>query len=251
MDLDDRAQFDRTLRPSSAVDEASRKQSQKRVRLSREARRQRILSVSQRYFSTHAYDTIAIEDLAAAAGMSKGLLYHYFTSKHELYVATVRQVLSQMLQFSYLHPDLHSGLSEVLSLFEQYPGLGKMVLRGGIGADAEVEALLSVFRQQQLEGVTHGLGLSGADPLVLLGLRGWLSLLEEVCMQWVVQPEVTREQVVLLLEHSLHAILTTTISTLPALAQQSAQVDSSAEHIGSHKAAGSTTKQSAHSETGP
>jgi S-ribosylhomocysteine lyase LuxS involved in autoinducer biosynthesis len=54
----------------------------------------------------------------------------------------------------------------------------------------------------------------------LLGLRGWLSLLEEVCLQWVLQPEVTREQVVLLLEHSLHAILTTTVSTVPALTAQ-------------------------------
>jgi len=39
-------------------------------------------------------------------------------------------------------------------------------------------------------------------------------LLEEVCMQWVLQPEVSREQVVLLLEESLHAILSATVSTV-------------------------------------
>jgi AcrR family transcriptional regulator len=219
MDVDHQA-----LHPSSpttsVLHEQAQTHAQKRARLSREARRQRILAVSQRLFSTHAYDAIAIEDLAAAVGMSKGLLYHYFASKRELYVATVRHVLAQMLQFTYLHPDLHMGLSEVLSLFEQYPGLGKMVLRGGIGVDAEVDALLSVFRQQQLDGVYRGLGFSDTQPLVLLGLRGWLSLLEEVCLQWVLQPEVTREQVVLLLEHSLHAILTTTVSTVPALMAQ-------------------------------
>lgn len=192
---------------------------EKRMRLSREARIQHILAVSQALFSTHAYDEIAIEDLAAAAGMSKGLLYHYFASKRELYLATLRNVLAQMLQFTELHPDLHVGLSETLSLFEQYPGLAKMVLRAGIGADPEVDALLTAYRQQQLEQVYHGLGLSNPHPLVMLGLRGWLSLLEEVCMQWVLQPEVNREQVILLLEQSLRAILASTVATEALLAQ--------------------------------
>jgi len=203
------------------------KRSQKRTRLSQDARRQHILDVSQQLFSTRAYDAITIEDLAAAAEMAKGLLYHYFAGKRELYVATVRHVLSQMLQFTNPHPDLHAGLSKTLSLFEQYPGLAKMVLRAGIGSDKEVDALVSDYRQQQLERVCRGLGFStsssdssvgdaeviAAPPLVLLGLRGWMSLLEEVCLQWVQQPDLSRDQVVQLLERSLHTIL---VATAPA-----------------------------------
>jgi AcrR family transcriptional regulator len=187
----------------------------KRTRLAREQRVQRILDVSQRLFATRTYDAIAIEDVAEAAGMSQGLLYHYFAGKRELYVATVRHVLAQMLQFTDFHPDLHTSLSKTLSLFEQYPGLAKMVLRGGIGSNTEVDALLAEHRQQQLERVCHGLGLAGgcssAPPLVLLGLRGWLSLLDEVCLQWVRQPDVSRDQVVLFLKRSLHATITATV----------------------------------------
>jgi len=189
---------------------------EKRVRLSREARIQHILAVSQRLFSTHAYDAIAIEDIAAEVGMSKGLLYHYFASKRDLYLATLRHVLAQMMQFTDIRSDLHSGLSETLSMFEQYPGLAKMVLRAGIGSDDEVDVLLATYRQQQLDRVYHGLGFSDSHPLVLLGLQGWLGLLEEVCMQWVLRPDVTREQVVLLLEQSLQAILTSAASAVPA-----------------------------------
>jgi AcrR family transcriptional regulator len=189
---------------------------EKRKRLSREARIQHILAVSQRLFSTHAYDAIAIEDIAAEVGMSKGLLYHYFASKRDLYLATLRHVLAQMRQFTDIHSNLHTGLSETLSVFEQYPGLAKMVLRAGIGSDAEANALLATYRQQQLDRVYHGLGFSDSHPLVLLGLQGWLSLLEEVCMRWVLQPDVTREQVVRLLEESLRAILTAATSTIPA-----------------------------------
>jgi AcrR family transcriptional regulator len=223
--------------------------SAKRVRLQRERRIERILTASQRLFSTQAYDAIAIEDLAAAAGMSKGLLYHYFASKRDLYVATVAHVLRQMAHFTDLSPDLHAGLSQMLSLFEQSPGLAKLVLRGGIGVDHEVDGLLAAYRQQQLQRLYQGLGYLGdfsddsTDPstgshalvllgfvgdaavvstdasigsqaLVVLGLRGWLGLLDEVCLHWVQQPDVTREQVVRFLEQSLQAIVAATTSRL-------------------------------------
>ncbi len=234
----------------SPVSDAAQTPSAKRLRLQRARRIERILTASQTLFSTQAYDEIAIEDLAAAAGMSKGLLYHYFASKRDLYVATVAHVLTQMAHFTDLSPDLHAGLSQMLSLFEQSPGLAKMVLRGGIGVDPEVESLLNAYRQHQLERLYQGLGLLGKFPadastdtsaeahalvllgfvgdvaavstdasigsqaLVVLGLRGWLGFLDEVCLQWVQQPDVTREQVVRLLEQSLQAIVAATTSPL-------------------------------------
>jgi len=201
---------------------------EKRERLQRDRRKERILAASQHLFSTQAYDTIAIEDIAAAAGMSKGLLYHYFTSKRDLYVATLAHVLSRMAHFTDLSPDLHAGLSEVLSLFEQSPGLAKLVLRGGIGVDPEVEALLAAYRQQQLERIYHGFGFLGdgaqaamhlsGGSFVVLWLHGWLGLLDEVCLQWVQQPDVRREQVVSFLEQSLQAIVAATTSPPAAAA---------------------------------
>ena len=56
--------------------------------------------------------------------------------------------------------------------------------------------------------------LEDIDALVLLALRGWLGLLEEVCLQWIQQPDVTREQVVRFVEQSLHAIVATTTASL-------------------------------------
>jgi AcrR family transcriptional regulator len=195
--------------------------------LQRERRLERILTASQRLFSTHAYDEIAIDDLAAAARMSKGLLYHYFESKRDLYVATVAHILTQMARFTDLSSDLHAGLSQMLSLFEQSPGLARMVLRGGIGVDREVERLLDLYRQQQLQRLARGLSSlgsvddlaevsidSGAQALVVLGLRGWLGLLDEVCLHWVQQPDVTREQVVRFLEQSLQAIVAATTASV-------------------------------------
>jgi len=84
-----------------------------------------------------------------------------------------------------------------------------------------VEHLLDAYRQKQLERLARGLGslgdfadtstdASGAQALVVLGLRGWFGLLDEVCLQWVQQPDVTREEVVRFLEQSLQAIVAAT-----------------------------------------
>lgn len=102
---------------------------------------------------------------------------------------------------------------------------------GGVGVDSEVDSLLAAYRQQQLERIYHGLGYLGdfaeasvdnsadasadAHALILLGLRGWLSLLDEVCLHWVQQPDVTREQVVRFLEQSLQAIVAATGAVAP------------------------------------
>jgi hypothetical protein len=111
--------------------------------------------------------------------------------------------------------------------------------------DPAVEGLVATYRQQQLQRLSQSLGFLGefadgstdastgsstlvvlgfvgdvaeastsaavgSHALVMLGLRGWLGLLDEVCLQWVQQHDVTRKQVVRFLEQSLHAIIAAT-----------------------------------------
>lgn len=172
--------------------------------LSRDARVQYILEASQRVFANHLYD-----DIAAEAGMSRGLLYHYFASKRELYLAPLRQVRAIMIQITESQRDLHSCLSALLSHFEQSPTLTltRMVFRGGISSDAEVEALLAAYCQRQYSLFFQRVKQATSDPLVQLGLYGWLSFFQKVCLQWLEQQTISREQVLLLLEQSLRAIL--------------------------------------------
>lgn len=179
----------------------------KREVLSREARIQGILEASQRVFSSRPYDEVSIDDIAAEAAMSKGLLYHYFSSKRDLYLETLRSVLATMSQITEDFHDLRAGLDDILSRFEQSPALARMVLRGGIGSDAEAEALLTAYRQHQLIILFQHLGNDSTDPLLQLGMRGWSSFFQEVCLQWVEQRNIPREEVIALLEQSLQTIL--------------------------------------------
>lgn len=182
----------------------------KREVLSRDARIQSILEASQSVFASRPYDEISIDDIALEASMSKGLLYHYFASKRDLYLETLRSVFATMSQIPEEAPDLRACLHAFLARFEESPSLARMVFRGGIGSDAEAEALLRDYRQRQFTFFCQHLGINEADPLVRLALQSWISFFQEVCLQWIEHQDIPREQILVLLEESLQAILSST-----------------------------------------
>lgn len=183
----------------------------KREVLSREARIEVILEASRRVFASHPYDTILIDDIAAEASMSKGLLYHYFTNKHDLYVDTLRSVLDTLSEIPSQCADLHSCLESFLTYFEQNSALIKMFFRGGIGLDSEIEKLLVEFKQRQFAVFFGQINGSTANPLRKLALRGWIQLFHELTMQWIdANDGVSRNQLLEWLEQSLQMIIAST-----------------------------------------
>lgn len=62
----------------------------------REARKQQLLNAAVGVFARRGFVGARIGDVADAAGISQGLLYHYFSSKEELFTALVRQAAQGM-----------------------------------------------------------------------------------------------------------------------------------------------------------
>jgi AcrR family transcriptional regulator len=56
-----------------------------------EERRLQILDISLSVFASNGFKGTSIKDIAEAAGISQGLMYHYFPSKESLLEATVEQ----------------------------------------------------------------------------------------------------------------------------------------------------------------
>jgi AcrR family transcriptional regulator len=54
-----------------------------------EERRLQIMNTALTVFASHGFKGTSIKDIAAAAGISQGLMYHYFASKEDLLEATV------------------------------------------------------------------------------------------------------------------------------------------------------------------
>ena len=67
-----------------------------RVRLSPDTRREQLLELGVRLLSTRALDELSIETLAEEAGISRGLLYHYFGNKQDFHTAVVQRAADDL-----------------------------------------------------------------------------------------------------------------------------------------------------------
>src|SRR6478609_10296238 len=59
------------------------------TRLENDERRRQLLELGTDLFTRHAYDEISMAQIAREAGISKALLYHYFPSKQDYFMATL------------------------------------------------------------------------------------------------------------------------------------------------------------------
>ena len=70
---------------------------QPRRRLSAEERRHSILAAANEVFGERGYEHVRIDDVAAAAGISKALIYEHFASKQELYIELMNSAALELL----------------------------------------------------------------------------------------------------------------------------------------------------------
>ena len=62
----------------------------------RDARRDQIVAAALELFATRGLAATKITDIAAAAQISQGLMYHYFRSKEEIFVELIRDAFAKM-----------------------------------------------------------------------------------------------------------------------------------------------------------
>src|SRR3989337_3931234 len=68
-----------------------------RTRLSPDERRSELLDLGVRLLATRTLDELTIDVLAEEAGISRGLLYHYFGNKHAFREAVVRRAVDDLV----------------------------------------------------------------------------------------------------------------------------------------------------------
>jgi AcrR family transcriptional regulator len=204
----------RGLRLKSAADRGSKGTAEK-SRLQVDERRAQLLDLGLRLFSERPYDEVSIDDIAREAGVSKGLLYHYFGGKRDFYVACVHQAADHLVART--EPDLalpeaeraRAGLEAYLEFVEERAGAYTALMRSGLGNDPEVQALLEAARGKIVERMMQGAGLDAPRPVFRLAARAWIGQVEAACLEWLAHREVSREVLVRLLLGTLFGTLVT------------------------------------------
>ena len=64
-----------------------------RTRLTPDSRRRSILDAAGRLYAERPYDRVSTTEVAAAAGVTRGLVHHYFGSKRELFLEVMRETV--------------------------------------------------------------------------------------------------------------------------------------------------------------
>ncbi len=173
-----------------------------------DARRSQLLLVGKRIFSDRAYDAVSTEEIAAEAGISAGLLYHYFANKKGFYVATIRAAADEVVAATRFPPERSFAeaapvaLGGFLDFIEANARLYISLMRGGVGADAEVHAILDEVRTTLLNRVIDASGVN-ATPALRLRLHGWLGFVEFTSVRWLTHREVSRPELMVLLVEAL------------------------------------------------
>ena len=55
-------------------------------------RREQILDAANALFAERAYDEVSVEDIASSAGVTRGLVHHYFGGRKEVYIALLERL---------------------------------------------------------------------------------------------------------------------------------------------------------------
>ncbi|MGI5460470.1 TetR/AcrR family transcriptional regulator [Streptomyces sp. CA-249302] len=191
-----------------------------RRRLSTEERREQLLSVGARLFSESPYDDVWIEQVAEIAGVSRGLLYHYFPTKRDFFLAVVERESERMLRMTAAVPgvpardQLTAGLDTFLEYVETHAHGFRAFHRADAAGDQAVRRVyqraLGAQERQILAALAQDPELGPAArrlPDLKLAVRGWLAFTTAVCLEWLRGSDLTREQVRDLCSRALLGVL--------------------------------------------
>jgi AcrR family transcriptional regulator len=189
-----------------------------RVRLSPDDRRAQLLDLGIELLATRSLDELSIDLLAEEAGISRGLLYHYFRNKQEFHRAVVRRATDEMLAVTAPDPELdaisrlRAGLAAYIDYVEANFEPFVSLVRGAASGDRFLRDIYEDARGALTGRIFESvgeLGLSDSAAMRLL-VNGWAAMVEEAVITWVQERQVPKEELLRLLAAALPAVLAAT-----------------------------------------
>ncbi|MDQ0989747.1 AcrR family transcriptional regulator [Streptomyces sp. V3I7] len=141
-----------------------------------------------------------MDDIARQAHVAKGLIYYYFHSKRGYYLAIVQDAVEDLVTFAAGGLDLpavdrlHRTIDGYLRYAEHHQAAYRTIVSGGVGFDAEVQAIRDGVREAIVATIADGAyGRSDIAPLARMGLLAWVCGVEGATLDWLARPGLDRD----------------------------------------------------------
>jgi AcrR family transcriptional regulator len=164
-------------------------------------RRNELLDVGAEFFATRPYDDVLMEDIAARVGVSRALLYRYFPGKRELFAAIYRRAADRLLDSAQLDANLplldtvSAGLDAHIDYFAANR-LTVLAANRTLAGDPLIQAIiddeLAVLRARMLDAADF---TGHARDVASATLRAWLVFVREMCVEWLENQAIDRDEV--------------------------------------------------------
>lgn len=186
----------------------------RRRRLEPDERREQILTCAIELFGERPYGSVSATELAARAGVARGLINHYFGTKRGLYLEVVRRMVTiprdaaAQLPRGTLEERVETSVARFLDGISRHSGTWLAAI-GGEGVDPAVDRILAEADERAADQVLAATGLDTAaghrDELRAM-VRAYGGMVKAAAREWLVRGALTRDQV--------QTLLVTTLLTL-------------------------------------
>ena len=184
-------------------------------RLEHDERREQILATARTLFTQRPYGAVSTIEIAEAAGVTRGLLHHYFGTKRSLYLEVVKDLVDQPV-LGLLNALTATPPDEAMPTWDDSVALWMDVVEtsreawlaaisaGETGSDRAMHDILNEARERTASQVIAVLGLDEKrTPEVRALVRGFGSFAEEVTREWLQRRRLSKEQARVLLVGAL------------------------------------------------
>ncbi|GAA0462430.1 TetR/AcrR family transcriptional regulator [Streptomyces stramineus] len=171
-------------------------------RLGVEERRTQLIAAALVLFAHRPPEEVSLDDVAAAAQVSRPLVYRYFPGgKPQLYEAALRSAADD-LELCFAEPPtgplsgrLAAALDRYLAFVDEHDAGFSALLRGGSVAETSRTGAIvdGVRRAAAVQVLTH-LGVPEPGPRLRMTVRTWITAVEAASLIWLdegKQPPVT------------------------------------------------------------